>query len=506
MLTARRLARAAHDRGLGPREPEHRRAASRAAPTPSSRPRSRPGRMLGLSLISPIAGQLVEDLLEPVEGLEIVERDDHAGRARACARSRCRRTATSCSRSSATTWCTASTSARVHDPAEGRPHRRHPLRAVGGADVHAIVDHRARRSRGPAVAGGRPTRSPASGEVLVRVAASAVNRADLLQRQGLLPAAAEARPAYPGLECSGTVAALGDGVEGWSVGDAVHGAARAAAATPSSSPCPRGSSCRCRAGVDLVTAAALPEVACTVWSNVVMDARPARRRDAARARRRRRHRHLRDPGGRGARRARGRHRRQSPDKLARCRELGAEILVNYRDAGLRRRSCARPPAGTAPTSCSTTWARSTSRATSTCSPPSGRIAGDRLQGGTTGELDLGRLMSKRAQVRRHDAACAPDRGEGRDLRSASPPRRGRWSADGAIRPVVDRVLPDERRRRGAPRRGRQRARRQGRPGRLTRASGRARRSPSGAPATPTLGPWSTSLRSGLTPRPSPAHR
>ena len=52
------------------------------------------------------------------------------------------------------------------------------------------------------------------GEVLVRVTASAVNRADLLQRQGFYPPPPGASP-YPGLECSGVVQALGDGVDGW---------------------------------------------------------------------------------------------------------------------------------------------------------------------------------------------------------------------------------------------------------------------------------------------------
>ena len=65
-----------------------------------------------------------------------------------------------------------------------------------------------------------PTRVPGPGEVLIDVAASAVNRADMMQRQGFYPPPPGAPP-YPGLECSGTIAALGDGVTGWRLGDQV---------------------------------------------------------------------------------------------------------------------------------------------------------------------------------------------------------------------------------------------------------------------------------------------
>src|SRR5690606_16228801 len=74
---------------------------------------------------------------------------------------------------------------------------------------------------------------------------------------------------YPGLECSGRIAELGEGVEGWSVGDEVCAllagggyAERVAVPAAQLLPVP--------AGVDLEEAAGLPEVACTVWSNVVM--------------------------------------------------------------------------------------------------------------------------------------------------------------------------------------------------------------------------------------------
>src|ERR1700738_1325850 len=61
---------------------------------------------------------------------------------------------------------------------------------------------------------------PGEGEVLVRVAASAVNRADLLQRQGFYDPP-PGSSLYPGLECAGRISALGPGVAGWAVGDEV---------------------------------------------------------------------------------------------------------------------------------------------------------------------------------------------------------------------------------------------------------------------------------------------
>jgi NADPH:quinone reductase-like Zn-dependent oxidoreductase len=69
----------------------------------------------------------------------------------------------------------------------------------------------------------RPTPTPAANEVLVRVRASALNRADLLQRAGNYPAPPGAPPDIPGLEFAGAVAELGAGVTSWSKGDRVFG-------------------------------------------------------------------------------------------------------------------------------------------------------------------------------------------------------------------------------------------------------------------------------------------
>ena len=116
------------------------------------------------------------------------------------------------------------------------------------------------------VVGEQPVPQLNGGELLVKVAAAGVNRADCMQRRGDYPPPPGASEIL-GLEVSGTVAALGEGVSGWQVGDPVCAllagggyAEYCAVPAPQCRPVP--------AGVDLVDAAALPEVALTVWTNV----------------------------------------------------------------------------------------------------------------------------------------------------------------------------------------------------------------------------------------------
>ncbi len=112
----------------------------------------------------------------------------------------------------------------------------------------------------------RPPPSPRPGEVLIEVAAAGVNRPDMIQRQGLYPPPPGASD-IPGLEIAGAVVALGDGVDGWSAGDAacalVTGGGYAEyCAAPAAQCLPPP------AGLSLIEAAALPETLFTVWSNV----------------------------------------------------------------------------------------------------------------------------------------------------------------------------------------------------------------------------------------------
>src|SRR4051812_36133813 len=105
------------------------------------------------------------------------------------------------------------------------------------------------------------------GEVVVDVVASAVNRADLLQRQGPYPPPPRASEIL-GLECSGRIAEIGPDVSTWAVGDEVC-ALLAGGGYAERVAVPAGQCMPVPGGLDLETAGALPEVACTVWSNLV---------------------------------------------------------------------------------------------------------------------------------------------------------------------------------------------------------------------------------------------
>ena len=117
----------------------------------------------------------------------------------------------------------------------------------------------------------RPVPQPRSGELLIKVAASGVNRPDLAQRAGTYPPPAGASD-LPGLEAAGTVAAVGPGVKGWNIGDAICAltpggsyAEYCAVPAPQCLPPP--------GGFDMLHAAALPENYFTVWHNLFERAR-----------------------------------------------------------------------------------------------------------------------------------------------------------------------------------------------------------------------------------------
>jgi putative PIG3 family NAD(P)H quinone oxidoreductase len=266
------------------------------------------------------------------------------------------------------------------------------------------------------------------GEVIVDIVASAVNRADLLQRAGFYDPP-PGIPPYPGLECSGRISALGEGVSGWQVGDEVCAllggggyAERVAVPAGQLLPVP----------TDVVSAAALPEVACTVWSNLVGVA------------------HLRagetvliHGGGSGIgtfaiqfAKALGARVVTTARKVkhAALVELGADEVIDYTEADF-----AAECAGRADVILDIQGASYLSRNLDALAT-NGRLVVIGMQGGRSAELDMGMLMAKRASL----AATA--------LRARPPAEKAQivsgvlaqvWPLveDGTIRPVVDRTVP-----------------------------------------------------------------
>jgi putative PIG3 family NAD(P)H quinone oxidoreductase len=242
------------------------------------------------------------------------------------------------------------------------------------------------------------------GELLIDVAASAVNRADLLQRQGFYPPPPGASEIL-GLECSGTVAVVGDGVDGWAVGDQVC-ALLAGGGYAEKVAVPAAQCMPVPAGVDLVTAAGLPEVACTVWSNVEQIARLAQGESF-----------LVHGGSSGigtmaiqVAKALG----ASPvmctvgtaDKADRCRELGADLAINYRDDDFV--AAARQATGDSGVDVvlDIIGAKYLQRNVDVLAPD-GRLVVIGLQGGAKAELDLGLLLRKRAAVQATSLRARP---------------------------------------------------------------------------------------------------
>ena len=275
---------------------------------------------------------------------------------------------------------------------------------------------------------------PGPGEVLLDVAATAVNRADIMQRRGHYPPPPGA-PAHPGLECSGTVAALGEGVAGWQVGDRVC-ALLSGGGYASRVAVPAGQLLPVPAGLSLVEAAALPEVACTVWSNVFQLAAL-------------------QPGEvllvHGGASGIGTMAVQlaahagarvlttvgSPAKAERVVALGAERAVLYREEDFVQ--VVREVAGGADVVLDGIGASYLARNVDVLAD-GGRLLVIGLQGGARAELDLSALLRKRGTVH---ATSLRSRPAAQKAAIVAAVLAGVWPAieAGHVRPVVDRVLP-----------------------------------------------------------------
>jgi putative PIG3 family NAD(P)H quinone oxidoreductase len=281
-----------------------------------------------------------------------------------------------------------------------------------------------------------PDPSPGAGEVLVRVAAAGVNRADVMQRLGHYPPPPGA-PAWPGLEVSGTVEALGEGVGDWSVGEQVC-ALLAGGGYAELVAVPAGQLLPVPAGVGLVEAAALPEVTCTVWSNVFMAAGLQRGETL-----------LVHGGSSGigtmavqlahALGARVAVTAGSPEKLARCAELGADVLVDYREDDFVERVREATDGRGADVVLDNMGAKYLARNVDVLAT-GGRLVVIGLQGGTRGELDLGLMLRKRVAVMATSLRARPAAEKATIVRQV---RELVWPllADGTVRPVVHATFP-----------------------------------------------------------------
>ncbi|SEL42232.1 NAD(P)H-quinone oxidoreductase [Nonomuraea pusilla] len=267
------------------------------------------------------------------------------------------------------------------------------------------------------------------GDVLVEVAASAVNRADVLQRQGFYDPPPGASP-YPGLEVSGVVARVGADVEHVRPGDEVC-ALLAGGGYAERVAVPWQQVMRAPAGVPLVEAAGLPEVACTVWSNVFMTGR-LRRGETLLV-----HGGASGIGTFAVQLAKAFGSRVvatvgSAEKAERVRELGADEVINYREEDFSE----KVRADVILDIIGAKYLARNVRALRT----GGRLVVIGLQGGSKAELDLGALLAKRASVHATALRSRPVDEKGAIVRSLVD---NVWPLveAGAVRPVVYARVP-----------------------------------------------------------------
>jgi putative PIG3 family NAD(P)H quinone oxidoreductase len=286
-----------------------------------------------------------------------------------------------------------------------------------------------------------PDVTPGDGEVLIKVSDAGVNRADLLQAAGNYPPPPGASEIL-GLEVSGTIAAVGGDVTGWSVGQQAcallsGGGYAEFVAVPAGQVMPIPDT------VTRLEAAGLPEVSCTVWSNLMMTA------------------HLKADqlvlihgGASGI----GTHAIQvaralgarvavtagSRNKLDLCTELGAETTINYRDEDFVERVRSESGGAGADVILDIMGAKYLDRNVDALTLD-GRLVIIGLQGGVKGELNIGKLMSKRAGVIGTTLRARPVSGPGSKSEIVAAVVANVWPmiADARVRPVIGAEFPIE---------------------------------------------------------------
>ncbi|WP_428339686.1 NAD(P)H-quinone oxidoreductase [Mycobacterium sp.] len=277
------------------------------------------------------------------------------------------------------------------------------------------------------------------GEALVKVSAAGVNRADLLQAAGLYPPPPGASELL-GMEVSGVIEAVGDDVADWSPGQEVC-ALLAGGGYAEYAAVPVGQLLPHPAGLDLIDSAGIPEVACTVWSNLAMTA------------------HLREGqlllmhgGASGI----GTHAIQiaralgarvavtagSKGKLDFCRDLGAEILINYRDEDFVARVHEATDGAGADVVFDIMGASYLDRNIDALAPD-GRLIIIGMQGGIKGELNIAKLLSKRAHVIGTTLRGRPTNGPSSKAEVVAAVTESVWPmiADGRVREIIGARLP-----------------------------------------------------------------
>ena len=281
-----------------------------------------------------------------------------------------------------------------------------------------------------------PDPVPGPGEVLVAVAAAGLNRADVLQRQGHYPPP-PGSPPYPGMECSGRIIELGPEVAGWQVGDEVC-ALLGGGAYAEQVAVPQGQLLPVPDGVSLVDAAALPEATCTIQGTVYQMAHLA-------------------PGEtflvHGGAGGIGTFAIQianaegctvactagSPEKLARCRELGADLAISYRDEDFTAAVLEFTGWHGADVILDIMGAPYLARNLDALATW-GRLVGIATRGGSRAEVDLGLLMLKRATI---VAATLRTRTVAEKAKVVAATREHIWPliSAGKVIPVIHAVLP-----------------------------------------------------------------
>jgi putative PIG3 family NAD(P)H quinone oxidoreductase len=286
-----------------------------------------------------------------------------------------------------------------------------------------------------------PDVAPGRGDVLIKVSAAGVNRADILQAAGHYPPPPGASELL-GMEVSGVVAAVGDGVTEWLAGQEVC-ALLAGGGYAEYAAVPAGQILPIPDGVDLHDAASLPEVACTVWSNLALTVHLTAGQLL-----------LIHGGASGV----GSHAIQvartlgarvavtagSPAKLELCRELGAEITIGHRDEDFVARVREATGGAGADVILDIMGAAYLDRNLDALAND-GQLIVIGMQGGVMGELNLGKLVSKRARVIGTALRGRPVDGPNGKSAIVESVLTSVWPmiADGRVRPVIGARMPIE---------------------------------------------------------------